>query len=104
VVSLAISFLLAAYMIATGVHSLITAVFVGSGRPQAESATRIADLVVSALGCWFLVPVYGGVGAAAALLAGKIVAVAAYGALQLARPWANPRRESVPISPCEGQQ
>jgi O-antigen/teichoic acid export membrane protein len=82
-VSLGVSVLLAFSMIAYGLHALVTAVFVGSGRPQVESASRIVDLITTALSCWLLIPPYGALGAAAAMLAGKGAALLTYGLLSI---------------------
>lgn len=65
-------------MILYGIHGLITAVFVGSGKPQVESASRIIELIITASCCWLLIPVYSGMGAAIALLAGKGMALLTY--------------------------
>jgi O-antigen/teichoic acid export membrane protein len=86
VVSAGVSVLLALFMIASGIHTLITAVFVGSGRPEIESASRILDLAVTALSCWLLIPRFGSVGAATAVLAGKVIAILTYGVLQYSKP------------------
>jgi len=82
-VPLSVSLLLALYMVTYGIHGLITAVFVGSGRPQIESISRIFELVATVLGCWFLIPAFGPLGAASAMLAGKIIALLAYGVLSI---------------------
>ena len=68
-------------MILYGVHGLITAVFVGSGKPQIETASRIVELIAIFIGCWFLIPGLGALGAAIALLVGKVLALLAYGAM-----------------------
>lgn len=81
VVAPAISILLALYMIAYGIHGLVTAVFVGSGRPHLESVSRIAELVSIVLGCWLLIPRLGATGAAIAMFVGKLVALLTYAAL-----------------------
>ena len=80
-VPLSVSLLLALYMIAYGIHGLITAVYVGSGKPQVESASRIVELVAIGIGCWFLIPNFGALGAAIAMLSGKVLALLAYGAM-----------------------
>lgn len=80
-VSLIVSLLLSLYMVAYGVHGLVTAVFVGSGRPHVESASRVVDLIITALGCLILVPLYGSLGAAIGLLSGKFAALLMYGLL-----------------------
>jgi O-antigen/teichoic acid export membrane protein len=77
-VSLGVSLLLSLYMISYGIHGLITAVFVGSGKPQFETASRIVELILTAIGCWALIPAYGGLGAAVALLAGKAAGLFIY--------------------------
>lgn len=80
-VPLGVTFLLSMYMILYGVHGLITAVFVGSGKPQIETASRIVELIAIFIGCWFLIPGLGALGAAIALLVGKVLALLAYGAM-----------------------
>ena len=82
-VFLSVSILLALGMIASGMHSMITAVFVGSGKPGAESISRIMDLAATSLGCWFLISHHGGLGAAISMLMGKIAALVTYGVMQL---------------------
>ncbi len=79
-----VSIVLALFMIASGIHSMITAVVVGCGRPEGESASRITDLVTTALGCWLLIPRLGGLGAAVSVLAGKAVSLLTYGTMQMA--------------------
>lgn len=80
---LGVSLLLALYMILYGIHGLITAVFVGNGQPQVESASRIVELVATVLGCWFLIPGFGAWGASIALLGGKVMALLTYGVMSL---------------------
>ena len=82
-VPLVVSLLLSFYMIAYGIHGLVTAVFVGSGKPQVESASRIVELVAIVFGCWFLVPSLGTLGAAIGMLSGKVLALLTYGALAI---------------------
>lgn len=77
-VPFAVSLVLSLYMILYGIHGLITAVFVGTGKPQFETFSRIIELVTTALCCWLLIPAHGGMGAAIALLVGKISALAVY--------------------------
>jgi O-antigen/teichoic acid export membrane protein len=77
-VPLAVSLLLSLYMIFYGIHGLVSAIFVGGGKPQFESASRIVELVTTVIGCWLLIPAYGGMGAAVALLAGKGMALLTY--------------------------
>ncbi len=78
-VPLAVSLILALYMVAYGIHGLVTAVFVGSGRPQVESISRIIELAATLLGCWFFISMWGALGAAIAMLTGKALALATYG-------------------------
>ena len=77
-VPFAVSFVLSMYMILYGIHGLVTAVFVGNGKPQFESFSRVIELIITALCCWILIPVYGGMGAAIALLTGKGAALVIY--------------------------
>ena len=77
-VPLAVSLLLSLYMIAYGAHGLITAVFVGSGRPQIESVSRVVELAATLLSCWFLIPPFGALGAAVAMLGSKVMALLTY--------------------------
>ncbi len=78
-----VSLLLALDMIASGIHTLITAVFVGSGRPEVESASRIATLVTTVLGAWLFIPTDGIAGAAVAMVTGKLVSLLTYALLPL---------------------
>jgi len=84
-VPLGVSFLLSLYMILYGIHGLITAVFVGSGKPQFESVSRVVELVATILSCWILIPAYGTWGAAIGILAGKILALVTYGVMIISR-------------------
>jgi O-antigen/teichoic acid export membrane protein len=84
-VPLGVSLLLSLYMILYGIHGLITAVFVGSGRPQVESISRIIELVATIAGCWILIPSYGAWGAAIGILSGKILALVTYGVMSINR-------------------
>lgn len=77
-VPLTVSLLLSLYMIAYGVHGLITAVFVGSGRPEVESASRVVELVATVLASWFLIPRFAAIGAAVGMLTGKLMALLIY--------------------------
>ncbi len=86
-VPLSVSLLLSLYMIAYGIHGLITAVFVGSGRPQVESASRVVELVTTVLACWFLIPRFAALGAGISMLSGKLMALFVYSLMGLrARP------------------
>jgi O-antigen/teichoic acid export membrane protein len=85
-VPLGVSLLLSAYMILHGIHGLITAVLVGSGKPQVETMSRIAELIITALGCFLLVPRYGMLGAAVAMLAGIGSGLLTYVLVQLVGP------------------
>ncbi len=78
--------ILAAETILSGIQSLITAVLVGSNRARIDMASRVATLAVAALACWYLIPLFGAVGAASAKLAGVIGAFIAYAILLLPRP------------------
>ncbi len=84
IVMAAVSILLALDSIASGTHGLVTAVFVGSGRPQIESASRIAALAVTASCAALLIPPYGILGAAITMLTGKLVSLVTYALLPLA--------------------
>jgi O-antigen/teichoic acid export membrane protein len=84
-VSLGVSLLLSLYMIMSGIHGLVTSVFVGSGKPQVESASRIVELIATGMCCFLLIPPFGTLGAAAAVLAGKMAALLTYGLLALSR-------------------
>lgn len=80
-----VSVLLALDMIATGIHALITALFVGSGRPAIESASRLATLVATLVGAWLFIPTDGITGAAVAMVTGKLVSLLSYALVPLAR-------------------
>lgn len=77
-VPMSVSMILAIYMILYGFHGLISAVLVGRGTPQFESISRIAELVVTGLGCVIFIPLSGWIGAAIAMLAGKLAALVVY--------------------------
>jgi O-antigen/teichoic acid export membrane protein len=84
-VPLDISLLLSLYMILYGIHGLVAAVFVGSGRPKIDSSSRVAELVATLVSCWILVPTYGTWGAAIGMLIGKSIALATYGVMYFIR-------------------
>lgn len=86
-IPLGVTFLLSLYMILYGIHGLITAVYVGSGKPQVESASRIVELVVIVLSCWFLIPSFGAWGAAISIFIGKVMALLTYGVISI--PWVS---------------
>lgn len=73
-----VSVALAISMIASGAHSVITAVVVGSGRTVIETISRASAVVAAALVGWVLIPVYGPLGAAGAMLTGAVAALAIY--------------------------
>ena len=78
-VNLGVTLFLSIYMILYGVHGLITAVLVGNGKPQVESASRILELATSFGACLGLIPRFGLPGAAGAMILGKLVGLGVYG-------------------------
>lgn len=77
-VPLVVSLLLAVYMILYGVHSLMTAVYVGDGKPQIESVSRVVELIFTLTLCLVLIPSFGMQGAAISMLGGKIAGLSVY--------------------------
>lgn len=73
-------------MILIGLHSLITAAFVGFGRPAEETISRLIGLFATTLSCWIFVPKIGGSGAALAQLIGICLSLAVYGWILFQRP------------------
>ena len=73
--------ILAVTSIVSGVHTMITAVLVGSGQPEIETLSRgVAVLFVAGTG-WLLIPGHGLQGAAIAELLGALGALATYGVI-----------------------
>jgi O-antigen/teichoic acid export membrane protein len=64
---------------ASGIHSVITATVVGSGRPAFETISRIITLAAIAITAWFFIPAYGPLGAATAACAGSLAGLLVYG-------------------------
>ena len=86
--------ILALSAILLGVHALITAVLVGSGRPEIETVSRGVAVVGLAVAGWLLIPVYGPLGAAIASLVGAIAALMTYGATALIKPKKTTKKEN----------
>lgn len=63
-------FILAIVTICLGIQGIITSVFVGKGRVYEETKSRLVTFAVTAIACWYLVPVWGVLGAAWAMLVG----------------------------------
>lgn len=89
-----VSLLLAIYMILYGIHSLMTAVYVGHGKPQIESVSRVVELAVTLAGSLIFIPALGMLGAAIAMLAGKTSGLLIYWAQQLFGSQLDKRRSS----------
>ncbi len=66
-----------------GIQSIVAAVFVGSNQPQIETAGRSVATIFVLVGCWWLIPVYGEMGAAMSVLGGSIAALGTYAILAL---------------------
>ena len=77
----AVAILMAVGMIIFGAHSVVTAALVGSDRPRDETVSRVlAVIATTGIGLW-LIPGQGALGAAIAVLAGAVVALATYGVM-----------------------
>ncbi len=70
--------ILALAMIIFGIHSIITAFIVGSGRPRDETISRLVCLIITFLIGWLYIPAAGALGASIAMLAGMLGAIATY--------------------------
>lgn len=66
-----------------GVHGVITSVFVGRGRAQEETKSRLLTVAVTVMGCWLFIPIYGVIGAAEAMLIGISSGLALYAIIYL---------------------
>jgi O-antigen/teichoic acid export membrane protein len=62
-----------------GAHSVITSVYVGKGRAQEETKSRLVALVATFVGCWLLIPAHGIMGAVWANLLGVVCSLMVYG-------------------------
>lgn len=78
--------LLAVAMILAGMHSLVTALFVGCGRASDETYSRFVAALITGLCCWLLVPGFGALGAALAMVTGISCSLAAYVWIAVRRP------------------
>ncbi|MGB4676312.1 MAG: oligosaccharide flippase family protein [Aggregatilineales bacterium] len=86
----AVAILMAVGMIIFGAHSVVTAALVGSDRPRDETVSRVlAVIATTGIGLW-LIPGQGALGAAIAVLAGAVVALATYGVMFAAQRPAQP--------------
>ncbi len=70
--------LLAIGMILFGVHGLITAVYVGSGKAKYETYSRFVAAFVSVAIAWLMVPKTGALGAAMAVAGGAVAGMMVY--------------------------
>jgi len=70
--------MLALGMIMLSIHSVVTAVLVGGGRPGLETISRVVALCCSALVGWIMVPIYGVFGAATVIFIGPLTALITY--------------------------
>jgi len=62
-----------------GVHSIITSAYVGKGRAEEETKSRLAALAVTFVSCWLLIPTYGIMGAVWASVFGIVCSLMVYG-------------------------
>lgn len=88
-----VAFVMALGMIIFGVDSVIAAVVVGRDRPRDESLSRTLAVIAAALTGWLLIPPYGALGAAFAVLVGAVVGLAVYGFIYFANR--RPRRARI---------
>jgi O-antigen/teichoic acid export membrane protein len=77
VLDLPTTFILALGMITMGIYTILTAFYIGVGRPAVETVSRIASLAASALVAVVMIPTYGAYGAAWSTLAGALAALLA---------------------------
>lgn len=75
--------LMAIVMTMNGTYGIITSVFVGSGRAHEETKSRLMIVLVTVIGCWLLIPKYGILGAAWAMLIGIVSGFGVYGLIYL---------------------
>ena len=66
-----------------GAHTIITTAYVGRGRAQEETKSRVAAVLATIVFCWFLIPSYGVIGAVLAKLIGAISSLIVYGFVYL---------------------
>lgn len=71
--------LMAIVMSLNGLHRIATSVFVGSGQSVVETKSRFLIVLATGVGCWLLIPTYGVLGAAWAMLIGVLCGLALYG-------------------------
>lgn len=77
--------ILALGMIALATNKVVTAVLVGGGKPGIDSIGRIAAVSCATLVGWFIIPVYGSLGAALVVLSGPLAALITYVILILSK-------------------
>lgn len=73
-----------------GAHNIITAVIVGSGKPSYETISRLSILIITLLGAWLVIPVYGPLGAALTSCLGFLVGLAVYAIIAVNIPFLKP--------------
>jgi len=71
--------LMAVVATVSGTNTVISSVYVGKGRAQEETKSRLVALVFTFAGCWLLIPTYGVMGAVWANLFGVVSGLAVYG-------------------------
>ncbi len=77
--SMTVTLVLALTMIASGIHSIVTAVLVGAGKAQYETISRFVSVVVAGVVGILLIPSMSSVGAALSSLTGVLGALLTYG-------------------------
>jgi O-antigen/teichoic acid export membrane protein len=80
--------------ILTGVQGIITSVFVGEGRAQEETKSRLVTVIVAVFACWFLVPTSGALGAAWAMLIGVVFGLMVFGLIYIGDHFRSDRNKS----------
>jgi O-antigen/teichoic acid export membrane protein len=62
-----------------GAHTILTTAYVGRGRAEEETKSRLVALLATFVGCWLLIPSYGVIGAVWARLFGAVSSLIVYG-------------------------
>ncbi len=79
-----------------GFHGIVTALYVGLGRPQMETRSRLAALVAIIAGCLLIIPKHGAPGAAWVALIGISCGLTVYTVSLLARRRTRTGTERIP--------
>lgn len=66
-----------------GAHTILTSAYVGRGRAQIETKSRLVAVAATFVSCWLLIPSYGVVGAVLAKMIGATCSLVVYGYVYL---------------------